>query len=57
MDFYAGQIVKLKGGGPDMTVERINGSVVDCAWFSMNGLHRSSFEMNVLQIVEPAPAK
>lgn len=35
MSFEVGEIVKLKSGGPDMTVEMVHEDLkeFDCAWF------------------------
>ena len=31
--FQVGDVVRLKSGGPDMTVKRLMGVGVDCVWF------------------------
>lgn len=39
-EIKAGDVVRLKSGGPAMTVERVremDGKVADCAWFSAVG--------------------
>lgn len=53
-DFKSGDVVCLKSGGPDMTVERIettagNVSVV-CVWFVEQGLYRASFPVSALSM-------
>lgn len=35
--FKAGELVKLKSGGPTMTVESIKGNIVKCIWYSGHG--------------------
>jgi uncharacterized protein YodC (DUF2158 family) len=32
--YQVGDIVKLKSGGPSMTVEKTEGSKIHCVWFS-----------------------
>jgi len=38
--FSVGDTVKLKSGGPAMTVEKVNGDTVACAWFDSAKLRR-----------------
>lgn len=54
-----GTIVKLKSGGPDMTVEEIcvhydtkepNGNV-DCQWFAGKKLEKGRFPVDSLELV------
>jgi uncharacterized protein YodC (DUF2158 family) len=63
MTFKTGQIVKLRSGGPDMTVEQVgikpwnDEPVVYCAWFEdvSSGppvVRRDSFHPRVLQLSE-----
>ena len=41
MEFVAGDIVRLKSGGPNMMVERILGDVgALCVWFDEEGRRR-----------------
>ena len=49
-----GDVVCLKSGGPDMTVERVeatagNTSVI-CVWFVDQSLYRASFPMSALSM-------
>jgi uncharacterized protein YodC (DUF2158 family) len=49
----AGDVVRLRTGGPDMTVEEISetggGTVYRCCWFTENGaLHHSTFSAHSL---------
>lgn len=49
-----GDVVCLKSGGPDMTVERVettagNASVI-CVWFVDQSLYRASFPMSALSM-------
>jgi uncharacterized protein YodC (DUF2158 family) len=45
--FKAGDVVCLRSGGPDMTVERADASAgeisVVCVWFVEQSLYRASF--------------
>ena len=59
--FAVGTIVKLKSGGPDMTVELIviNYSTkqptgdVDCQWFAGKKLEKGRFPIASLELVTP----
>jgi uncharacterized protein YodC (DUF2158 family) len=61
MEFKKGDVVRLKSGGPDMTVENvgeramIGGEAVFCAWFENTGrkqtLTRDAFEPESLEKV------
>ncbi len=50
--FKAGEVVCLKSGGPDMTVERAEASTgedsVVCVWFVEQSLYRASFPASAL---------
>jgi uncharacterized protein YodC (DUF2158 family) len=52
--FQVGDVVRLKSGGPDMTVKRLMGVGADCVWFQ--GGNRLSecawFESDLLMRVE-----
>jgi len=52
--FKAGDVVCLKSGGPDMTVERVEtgaGSVsAVCVWFVEQTLYRASFPPSALSV-------
>ena len=48
--FRAGERVRMRSGGPMMTVDGLRGSRVDCYWTDMNGVPVSeSFSATVLQ--------
>lgn len=32
-EWKTGDVVMLKSGGPDMTVQKVRGSEIDCHWF------------------------
>lgn len=58
-----GMIVKLKSGGPDMTVEEVviaystktpTGDV-DCQWFAGKKLEKGRFPVASLELVKPDP--
>jgi uncharacterized protein YodC (DUF2158 family) len=52
--FKVGDVVCLKSGGPDMTVERIETTVADisviCVWFVEQNLYRASFPISGLSM-------
>ena len=51
-DFDLGAVVKLRSGGPDMTVDGPNGSRVICIWFDLGGeFHRQDFDAGSLEKV------
>ncbi|HLX65290.1 MAG TPA: DUF2158 domain-containing protein [Planctomycetota bacterium] len=59
-EFKQGDVVRLKSGGPDMTVENIADYAVDrdakqsvkCAWFQGKTLNREVFSLDMLEKVE-----
>ena len=63
-DFNVGEVVRLKSGGPSMTVDGDSGSRIICAWFDQDGsFHRYDFDQGALEKVsadtppgEPATA-
>ena len=63
--FVVGTIVKLKSGGPDMTVQEVcvnyntkkpNGDV-DCQWFAGKKLERGHFPIASLELVPSAQSE
>lgn len=42
-DFNVGDVVKLKSGGPNMTVDGCGGSRITCVWFDDGGAYRIQF--------------
>jgi uncharacterized protein YodC (DUF2158 family) len=48
--FRQGDLVRLRSGGPLMTVDSIKGSQVDCFWTGMDGApNAESFPADVLE--------
>ena len=52
--FKAGDVVCLRSGGPDMTVERIDAATPDisiiCVWFVEQSLYRANFPISALSM-------
>ena len=56
--FKVGQIVRLKSGGPEMTVKRqrkTSDEEYECEWFAGKKLEHGTFPHDSLKIVEPQP--
>jgi uncharacterized protein YodC (DUF2158 family) len=49
MEIRAGDVVVLKSGGPDMTVESIEGLLARCVWFLSGELKRGNFPLSTLE--------
>ncbi|WP_031596691.1 YodC family protein [Ferrovum myxofaciens] len=54
-DFAVGTIVKLKSGGPDMTVKYAKDGSVTAQWFAGKKLEQGAFPASSLEEVTPAP--
>ena len=52
-DFNVGDVVKLKSGGPNMTVENASGSRIMCNWFEAGIVHQWQFDQGALEKVVP----
>lgn len=49
--FKEGDVVRLKSGGPKMTVTHVDASrICSCAWFSGAAVHRSEFFAGALKL-------
>ena len=56
-DLKPGDRVRLRSGGPLMTVHKINGDDIDCQWFTLKGeLRSATFPLYMLMIIEGAAA-
>jgi uncharacterized protein YodC (DUF2158 family) len=50
-----GDRVRMRSGGPLMTVHSINGDNIDCQWFTLQGeLQSATFPFYMLTIIEGA---
>ena len=53
-DFNVGDVVRLKSGGPNMTVENASGSRIVCVWFdSEQCFIRKDIDQGALEKVVP----
>ena len=50
--FKAGNIVRLKSGGPKMTVDKVNNSKISCVWFKDEHLKTAIFRKDTLELVD-----
>ncbi len=48
--FSIGDTVRLKSGGPTMTVESINGTIVYCVWYRPDEFLRNYFPESTIVI-------
>lgn len=57
--FAVGSIVKLKSGGPEMTVQAVmsltKGTVLRCQWFAGKKLESGDFPPDSLELAPPQP--
>ena len=49
MSFQIGSKVRLRSGGPNMTVEAISGDDVTCVWFDKNSTRERTFPVATLE--------
>ena len=55
MALKQGDRVRLRSGGPLMTIHTINGDNIDCQWFTPAGeLKSATFPLEMLTIIEGA---
>jgi uncharacterized protein YodC (DUF2158 family) len=55
-DYEVGDIVRLKSGGPNMTIDQAMGSRYDCLWFDLPGsFHRQTFDQGAIEKVTKDP--
>jgi uncharacterized protein YodC (DUF2158 family) len=48
-ELKVGDVVELKSGGPEMTVETIYDSGVDCIWMDDNTVRSANFKKQMLK--------
>ncbi len=56
MAFAIGSIVKLKSGGPDMSVKFVNGYNYTCQWFAGKKLEQGIFHVDTLELAKATVA-
>lgn len=49
MSFTVGEIVLLKSGGPEMTLDSIDGEYGWCSWFTAATRHKDKFRLTSLK--------
>jgi uncharacterized protein YodC (DUF2158 family) len=49
MSFIVGTTVRLRSGGPRMTIQAIDGDAVTCVWFDKATLRRAEFATGMLE--------
>lgn len=52
--FKTGDVVQLKSGGPEMTVDGLFGGEVICVWFVGNDCKRETFSQGALKLLRSA---
>ena len=52
-EFQPGDVVQMKSGGPQMTVELISEDKVHCSWFDKNTLCEKDFNKEILKKYKP----
>ena len=53
-DFEVGDLVRLKSGGPNMTVDNASSSRITCVWFEGEQYNMRNFDQGA---IEKVPAK
>jgi uncharacterized protein YodC (DUF2158 family) len=54
-DFNVGDIVKLKSGGPNMTVDNASSHRITCVWFEGEQYHMRNFDQGAIEKVTKDP--
>lgn len=55
--FNAGDCVKLKSGGPAMTIARVTDGGIECSWFADGSLQHGSFTPESLKSFQGKAAR
>lgn len=53
--FRPGDVVRLKSGGPKMTVTKCTRIGIDVCWFDREGMNKTSVEIDAIQKVNEKP--
>lgn len=57
-EFSKGDVVRLKSGGPKMTVLAVKAAKLSCQWFDRNGkMHKAEFDDVMLDAFVPSPRR
>jgi len=55
-DFTKGGLVRLKSGGPKMTILSVKETALSCQWFDRNGkMHTADFDIEMVETFVKAP--
>jgi uncharacterized protein YodC (DUF2158 family) len=57
MDWKKGSVVRLKSGGPNMTVQQVDRSGVTCSWFDDSKAQSAIFAAEALVNGDEPPLK
>jgi uncharacterized protein YodC (DUF2158 family) len=52
VDFRVGDLARLKGGSPALTIQEIDKGSVTCVWFDGNKLGKANFPLRMLQLTD-----
>jgi uncharacterized protein YodC (DUF2158 family) len=55
VQFEAGDMVRLKNGGPPMVVRSVSGDTAYCQWYAGQDVHQGTFLFTSLQDINRLP--
>jgi uncharacterized protein YodC (DUF2158 family) len=53
-EVQSGDVVRLRSGGPKMTVEKVENGAAACCFFAKKSLVRETFQVAAVEVVEKA---